>query len=247
LPSRTTSAAHDGALIGDGKMYVFTTRADTIMGVTFCAVAPEHPLATHAAQATPSWPPSSKNASKAAPPRPNWPLREKEGMPTGLTVTHPLTGEAVPLWVGNYVLMSYGDGAVMGVPAHDERDFAFALKYGLPILQVVHVDGEHYDYDRWHDWYADKQRGVTINSDSFSGLAYTGGGRCRGPRAAEKGPGREKDHLAPARLGHQPPALLGHADSHHPLRRPAARCPCPRKTCPWCCRRTWCPTAAATR
>jgi leucyl-tRNA synthetase len=72
--------------------------------------------------------------------------------------------------VGNYVLMSYGDGAVMGVPAHDERDFAFALKYGLRIVQVVHVDGLHYDYHQWQDWYADKQRGVTINSDVFSGM-----------------------------------------------------------------------------
>jgi leucyl-tRNA synthetase len=78
----------------------------------------------------------------AAPPRPNWPLQEKKGMATGLQVTHPLTGKPVEVWVGNYVLMGYGDGAVMGVPAHDERDFAFALKYGLPIIvQVVHVDG----------------------------------------------------------------------------------------------------------
>ena len=67
---------------------------------------------------------------------------EKKGMPTGLFVTHPLTGEKVEVWVGNYVLMAYGDGAVMGVPAHDERDFAFAKKYGLPIKQVIAVDGE---------------------------------------------------------------------------------------------------------
>ncbi len=76
------------------------------------------------------------------------------------------------MWVGNYVLMSYGDGAVMGVPGHDERDFEFAMKHRLPIMQVVHVDGEHYDYKTWHDWYADKQRGVTINSDVFSGFSY---------------------------------------------------------------------------
>jgi leucyl-tRNA synthetase len=87
-------------------------------------------------------------------------------------VTHPLTRLPVQVWVGNYVLMSYGDGAVMGVPAHDERDFEFAKKYGIDILQVVHVDGEHYDYDRWQDWYGDKQRGVTINSDIYSGFGY---------------------------------------------------------------------------
>ena len=93
-------------------------------------------------------------------------------MRTGLCVTHPITGEPVEVWVGNYVLMSYGDGAVMGVPAHDERDFAFALKYGIEIKQVVLVDGETFDYHHWQDWYGDKERGVTINSDNFSGMGY---------------------------------------------------------------------------
>ncbi|WP_374669731.1 leucine--tRNA ligase, partial [Ramlibacter sp.] len=162
----------DGALIGDGKMYVFTTRADTIMGVTFCAVAPEHPLAAHAAKRDPKLAAFIEECKKGGTTEAELALKEKEGMRTGLQVTHPLTGEPVDVWVGNYVLMSYGDGAVMGVPGHDERDFAFALKYGLPILQVVHVDGEHYDYQRWNDWYADKTRGVTINSDSFSGFSY---------------------------------------------------------------------------
>src|SRR5690606_33185525 len=97
--------------------------------------------------------------------------RDKEGMATGLTVTHPITGAPVELWVGNYVLMSYGDGAVMGVPAHDERDFAFALKYQIPIKQVIQV-GEHVFSDQqWHDWYADKDTGVTVNSGDFSGLS----------------------------------------------------------------------------
>ena len=162
----------DGALIGDGRMYVFTTRADTIMGVTFCAVAPEHPLAAHAAKGNAKLAAFIAACAQGSTTEAELALKEKEGMPTGLSITHPLTGAAVPLWVGNYVLMGYGDGAVMGVPAHDERDFAFALKYGLPIQQVVHVDGQHYDYTRWHDWYADKQRGVTINSGNFSGLDY---------------------------------------------------------------------------
>jgi leucyl-tRNA synthetase len=87
-------------------------------------------------------------------------------------VTHPLTGAQVEVWVGNYVLMSYGDGAVMGVPGHDERDFAFALKYSLPIVQVVDVNGQGYDYHRWLEWYADKAQGVTVNSDIYSGLGY---------------------------------------------------------------------------
>ncbi len=161
-----------GAQIGDGRMYVFTTRADTIMGVTFCAVAPEHPLATHAAATNPKLAAFIEECKKGGTTEAELALREKVGMPTGLTVTHPLTRLPVQVWVGNYVLMSYGDGAVMGVPAHDERDFEFAKKYGIDILQVVHVDGEHYDYDRWQDWYGDKQRGVTINSDIYSGFGY---------------------------------------------------------------------------
>ncbi|QNP58687.1 leucine--tRNA ligase [Paenacidovorax monticola] len=162
----------DGTLIGGGRMYVFTTRADTIMGVTFCAVAPEHPLATHAARGNAKLAAFIEECKKGGTTEAELALKEKEGLPTGLFVTHPLTGESVEVWVGNYVLMSYGDGAVMGVPAHDERDFAFALKYGLEIKQVVLVDGETYDYHRWQDWYGDKQRGVTINSDSFSGMSY---------------------------------------------------------------------------
>src|SRR5262249_45220194 len=96
--------------------------------------------------------------------------QEKKGVPTGLYVEHPLTGEQVEVWVGNYVLMSYGDGAVMGVPAHDERDFAFAKKYGLPIRQVVAVDGETFSTDAWADWYADKQRGRCVDSGMLDGL-----------------------------------------------------------------------------
>ena len=161
-----------GELIDDGKMYVFTTRADTIMGVTFCAVAPEHPLATHAAQTNPRLAAFIEECKKGGTTEAELAVREKEGMPTGLFVSHPLTGHPVPVWVGNYVLMSYGDGAVMGVPAHDERDFAFAKKYDLDIIEVVLIDGLTFDYDQWQDWYGDKQRGVTINSDSFSGLSF---------------------------------------------------------------------------
>jgi leucyl-tRNA synthetase len=133
----------DGALIGDGRMYVFTTRADTIMGVTFCAVAAEHPLAMHAAATNPEMAAFIEECKSGGTTEAELATQEKKGMPTGLFVSHPLTGSQVEVWVGNYVLMSYGDGAVMGVPAHDERDFAFALKYDLPISQVVAlgVDG----------------------------------------------------------------------------------------------------------
>ncbi|MDO9072579.1 MAG: leucine--tRNA ligase [Rubrivivax sp.] len=181
-----------GALVQDGRMYVFTTRADTIKGVTFCAVAPEHPLATLAALGDPAIAAFIEECKKGGTTEAELALREKAGMPLGLHVTHPLTLAQVPLWVGNYVLMGYGDGAVMGVPAHDERDFAFAKKYGIDILQVVHVDGEAYDYERWQDWYADKTRGVTINSGNYSGLSYKLAVDAIAAALAEKGLGEKK-------------------------------------------------------
>jgi leucyl-tRNA synthetase len=161
-----------GALIQDGRLYVFTTRADTIMGVTFCAVAPEHPLAEHAARNNPALAAFIAACKAGGTTEAELATKEKEGMPTGLSVTHPLTGAQVPVWVGNYVLMSYGDGAVMGVPAHDERDFAFAKKYALPIQQVVTVEGETFSLDAWADWYGDKQRAVCMNSGALDGLPY---------------------------------------------------------------------------
>ena len=126
-----------GKLLQDGKMYVFTTRADTIMGVTFVAVAPEHPIAIQAGELSASLAIKIEALKEGGTTEAELATKEKEGVATGLFVSHPLTGEQVEVWVGNYVLMSYGDGAVMGVPAHDERDFAFALKYDLAIKQVV--------------------------------------------------------------------------------------------------------------
>ncbi|WP_028310133.1 leucine--tRNA ligase [Derxia gummosa] len=170
FPHEITGA--DGEKIQDGKLYVFTTRADTIMGVTFCAVAPEHPLAVHAAAGNAELAAFIEECKKGGTTEAELALKEKEGRPTGLTVTHPITGAQVPVWVGNYVLMSYGDGAVMGVPAHDERDFAFARKYGIEIRQVIAVEGESFSLDAWQEWYGDKQRGVTVNSGAFNGLGY---------------------------------------------------------------------------
>jgi leucyl-tRNA synthetase len=161
-----------GALIGGGKMYVFTTRADTIMGVTFCAVAPEHSLAVHAAATNPELTAFIAECKAGGTTEAELATQEKKGQRTGLFVTHPLTGEKVEVWVGNYVLMSYGDGAVMGVPAHDERDFEFARKYGLPIQQVTDVKGRAYSLEAWADWYGDKQQGVAIHSGKYDGLAF---------------------------------------------------------------------------
>ena len=161
-----------GALIGDGRMYVFTTRADTIMGVTFCAVAPEHPLALHAALSSPKLAAFIEECKSGGTTEAELATQEKKGERTGLFVTHPLSGEQIEVWVGNYVLMSYGDGAVMGVPAHDERDFEFANKYGLAIKQVTDVKGQVFSTTVWTDWYGDKQQGVTINSGKYNGLAF---------------------------------------------------------------------------
>ncbi len=161
-----------GQLVQDGKLYVFTTRADTVMGVTFCAVAPEHPLAELAARGNDEIARFVEECRKGGTTEAEIATREKEGMPLGLSVTHPLTGEAIEVWVGNYVLMSYGDGAVMGVPAHDERDFAFAKKYGIAIKQVIGADGRDYSLDAWQDWYGDKQIARTINSGKYDGLPY---------------------------------------------------------------------------
>jgi leucyl-tRNA synthetase len=164
----------DGALIQQGRMHVFTTRADTIMGVTFCAVAPEHPLAEHAARDNPQLAAFIEECKKGGTTEAELALREKTGMPTGLFVTHPLNGEQIAVWVGNYVLMSYGDGAVMGVPAHDERDFAFAKKYGLAIKQVVTLEGKTFSADTWDEWYANKQVGTCVNSGKYNGLDFKG-------------------------------------------------------------------------
>jgi leucyl-tRNA synthetase len=124
----------------DGKeelLWVYTTRADTIMGVTFCAVAAEHPLAQYAAQNNPDLQEFIDECKKNSVAEADMATMEKKGKDTGIFVNHPITGEKIPVWVGNYVLMGYGEGAVMAVPAHDERDFYFANKYGLPIIQVL--------------------------------------------------------------------------------------------------------------
>ena len=182
----------DGQLIQDGKMYVFTTRPDTIMGVTFCAVAPEHPLAAHAALTQPTLATFIETCQKGGTTEAELAVKEKEGMPTGLFVSHPLTGKPVEVWVGNYVLMSYGDGAVMGVPAHDERDFEFALKYKLPIQQVVATKGVNFSHTEWHDGFGDKANGVLVNSGQYDGLSFKDALETVAADLAVKGLGEKK-------------------------------------------------------
>ena len=154
------------------QLRVYTTRADTIMGVTFVAIAAEHPLAARLAVDRPELKPFIDKCKTGSVMEADMATMEKEGMPTGFHVAHPLTGAPVELWIGNYVLMAYGEGAVMGVPAHDERDFAFAKKYGLPIPQVIAVSGKTFSTDAWQEWYADKQGGVCVHSGKYDGLSH---------------------------------------------------------------------------
>ncbi len=179
----------NGKPIQDGKMYVFTTRADTIMGVTFVAVAPEHPLAVEAIRRYPELGSKIHALKLGGTTEAELALKEKEGVPTNLFVTHPLTGKDIEVWVANYVLISYGDGAVMGVPAHDERDFAFANWYRIPIKQVIEQDPKiarwgspsspgvsvappDFDPSKWHDWYGSKALTSCVNSGVLDGLHY---------------------------------------------------------------------------
>ena len=128
---------------GSGALKVFTTRPDTLMGVTYVAVAAEHPLATQAAQGNTKLQAFIDECRRGGVTEAELAVQDKKGMATGLSVRHPFTNELVPVWVANYVLMSYGEGAVMAVPAHDERDFEFAHQYKLPIKAVIKpLDGE---------------------------------------------------------------------------------------------------------
>ncbi|MCZ6525096.1 MAG: leucine--tRNA ligase [Gammaproteobacteria bacterium] len=159
----------------DGKpetLWVFTTRTDTIMGVTFCVVAAEHPLATYAASKDKKLATFVEECKQGAVMEADLATMEKRGMPAGIFVNHPLTGEQIEVWIANYVLMSYGEGAVMAVPAHDERDFEFAKQHHLPIKQVIELAGESFSTNAWQDWYANKENGLCVNSGKYNGLNY---------------------------------------------------------------------------
>ncbi len=162
---------------GGGTLWVFTTRADTLMGATYVAVAAEHPLATHAAQSNPALAAFIEECKKGGVTEAELATQEKKGMATGLSVTHPLTGESLPLWVANYVLMGYGEGAVMAVPAHDERDFEFANKYGLQIKAVIasseqEAGGGELNKPASGSPLPATQYGTCINSGKYDGLDF---------------------------------------------------------------------------
>ncbi len=154
----------------DDLLTVYTTRPDTLMGVTYCAVAAQHPLALRAAEANPALAAFIKKQDNVKVAEAELATLEKEGMDTGLKAIHPITGEQVPIWTANFVLMSYGSGAVMSVPAHDERDHEFAQRYGLPIKQVIEPlkVGEIVDVQKA----AYTEPGRLINSGDYDGLDF---------------------------------------------------------------------------
>ena len=163
----------------DNTLDVFTTRPDTLMGVTYVAVAAEHPLAQYAAEHDDVIAQFCALCKKGSVAEADLAKAEKIGMDTGLKVTHPLTGEKVAVWVANYVLMSYGSGAVMAVPAHDERDYEFAVKYNLPIKQVIDMPADYVETvtaqaaaDGSEPNLAYTERNTLINSGEFDGMDF---------------------------------------------------------------------------
>lgn len=155
----------------DEVMPVYTTRPDTLMGVTYVAVAPQHSLAARAARSNPQIAEFIESCNKVKVAEADMATMEKLGLDTGLVVIHPLTGESIPVWVANFVLMEYGSGAVMSVPGHDQRDWEFARKYGLDIVQVIApVDASNTDQVCDLEQQAFTTKGVLLNSGPFDGL-----------------------------------------------------------------------------
>ena len=175
-----------------GAISVFTTRADTLFGATFMAIAAGHPVALAAARRDPRLAAFVEECRLGTVIEADVATQEKKGMPTGLHVLHPFTGKPLEIWVANYVVMAYGEGAVMGVPAHDERDFEFALKNHLPIVTVVRSTTAAYEKVRapWMAAYA--EYGVTVNSGEFSGLDFRGAVDAIAAALEKKGLGRKR-------------------------------------------------------
>ncbi len=151
----------------DETLDIFTTRPDTLMGVTYMAVAAGHPLAKQAAENNPELAEFLEACAVMSTKEADVATMEKKGMALGINAIHPVSGELVPVWVANFVLMSYGTGAVMSVPAHDERDYDFAKKYGLNIKQVIKSESADWDISDA----AFTEAGILVDSDAFDGLA----------------------------------------------------------------------------
>jgi leucyl-tRNA synthetase len=179
-------------MAADGALKVFTTRADTLFGVTFMAVAAEHPLALAAGAKDAALQEFIDECRRGSTMEADIATQEKKGRPTGFHVLHPFTGQRVEVWVANYVLMAYGEGAVMGVPGHDARDYEFALENKLPIVQVVKSKTGAYDNidPPWQDAFSDY--GITMNSGEFSGLEFQPAVEAIAAALEKKGLGRKR-------------------------------------------------------
>jgi leucyl-tRNA synthetase len=160
-------SARDGA---SHPVTVFTTRLDTIMGATFLVLAPEHPLVATIVSAAQQQEVDAYVAASSTKTEIDRMSTEKEktGVFTGAFATNPFSGDKIPVWIADYVLMGYGTGAIMAVPAHDSRDFAFARKYGIPVRQVITWPGIAYEESTWDDVYS--EHGTLINSGQFDDL-----------------------------------------------------------------------------
>ncbi len=178
---------------GSGSLNVFTTRADTLFGASFLVVAPEHPVATKAAKSNPALAAFIEECKKGGTSEAEIATREKLGMETGAYALHPVSGEKLPIWTANYVLMGYGEGAIQAVPAHDERDFEFARKYGLPITQVITWPEKPewtFSNTEWQEWYS--EYGVMTNSPGYDGLDSATGAMRVTETLEKKGQGKAR-------------------------------------------------------
>ena len=155
----------------DEPLRIFTTRPDTLYGATFMAIAVDHPLSVQVAERDNAIRDFIDSCRSGGISEAEFETLEKKGMPLGVDAINPLSGERIPVWVANFVLMSYGTGAIMAVPAHDERDHEFALRYGLPIRQVI-APSDAREIDVNQAAYVEKEEIRTVNSGQFDGLDY---------------------------------------------------------------------------
>jgi leucyl-tRNA synthetase len=172
---------------------VYTTRPDTLMGATYVSLAAEHPIALALAKDDSKLAAFISECKSQSVAEADMATMDKKGMATSLQATHPLSGEKIPVWIANYVLMDYGSGAVMAVPAHDERDFAFARIYNLPITQVVassKKDDAAFSANTWQEWYARKTDTRSINSAEFDDLDFNSCSKAITERLADMGKGQ---------------------------------------------------------
>jgi leucyl-tRNA synthetase len=175
---------------GINQIEVYTTRPDTLYGATYLAVAAQHPLALEMAKSNADMSAFIEECKNTKTTEADMATMEKKGMPTGLTAIHPLTGETMPIWIANFVLMSYGSGAVMSVPAHDQRDWEVATKYALPILQVVEFTTNDADTaDITKAAYTEKN--TLMNSAEYSGLSFQDGFDAIAEKLASLGKGKK--------------------------------------------------------